>query len=88
MNDVYSRTNLPKIKNKVYVINLNEYKSVRTHCIAFYVNDDNVTFFDSFGVEHIPKDIKKLKAPKLLKQIFIEYKHTIQQCVDTFVLNL
>ena len=23
-----------------------------------YVNDNNVTYFDSFGVEHIPKEIK------------------------------
>ena len=30
-----------------------------THWIAFYVNDNNVTYFDSFGVEHIPKEIRK-----------------------------
>ena len=42
-----------------YVIILDEYKSIETHCIALYVNDDNVTYFDSFGVEHIPKEIKK-----------------------------
>ena len=24
-----------------------------------YVNDNNVTCFDSFGVQHIPKEIKK-----------------------------
>ena len=25
-----------------------------------YLHDNYVTFFDSFGVEHVPKDIKKL----------------------------
>ena len=25
-----------------------------------YFNDNNVTYFDSFGVEHIPKEIRKL----------------------------
>ena len=29
-----------------------------------YVNDNNVTYFDSFGVENIPRDIKKFIAHK------------------------
>ena len=32
------------------MINLDEYKSIGTYWIALYVNDD-VTYFDSFGVE-------------------------------------
>ena len=47
-NGFYSRNNLSKIKD-------DEYKSIVTHWIALYVNDNNVTYFDSFGVEHIPK---------------------------------
>ena len=35
------------------------YESIRTHLIALYVNNDNVNYFDSFGVEHIPKEFKK-----------------------------
>ena len=27
--------------------------------MALYVQNNNVTYFDSFGVEHIPKEIKK-----------------------------
>ena len=54
-NDVYSRNNLPKIKDGVYIINLDEYKSIVTHWIALYVNgNSNVIYFDSFGVEHAP----------------------------------
>ena len=61
-NGVYSRNNLPKIKDGVYVINLNEYKSIRAHWMykTLYVNGNNrrasydAIVFDSFGVEHIP----------------------------------
>ena len=37
-NGVYSRNNLPKIKDGAYVINLDEYESTGTHWIALYVN--------------------------------------------------
>ena len=57
-NDVYSRNNLPKIKSGAYVINLEEFKSIGTHLIALYVNGSNIIYFDSFGTEHIPKEIK------------------------------
>ena len=30
-NGVYSRNNLPKIKDGTYIINLDEYESLRTH---------------------------------------------------------
>ena len=40
-----------------------------------YVHNDDVTYFDSFGVEHIPKEIKHLLTIKTLKQTFSEYKH-------------
>ena len=64
-NDVYSRDNLPdKIKNGAYVINLDEYFDIGTHWIALYVNTKTVTYFDSFGVEHIRKEIKKLLSIK------------------------
>ena len=55
---VYSRDNLPdKIKDEAYVINLDEYSDIGTHWIALYVNNKTVTYIDSFGVEHIPKEI-------------------------------
>ena len=48
LNGVYSRNNLPKIKDGAYVTNLDEFKSIGTHWIAFYVNGNNITYFDSF----------------------------------------
>ena len=55
----YSRDNLPnKIKDGAYVINPDEYSDIRTHWIILYSLNNNVTYFDSFGVEHITKEIK------------------------------
>ena len=58
-DEVNSRDNLPdKIKYGAYVINLDEYSDIGTHWITLYVNNKTVTYFDSFGVEHIPKEVK------------------------------
>ena len=52
------------IKNGSYVINLDEYPDTRTHWVALYVNNKTITYFDSFGVEHIPKEIMKFIGNK------------------------
>ena len=55
---VCSRDNLhDKIKDEAYVINLDEYFDIAIYWIALYTLNNNVTYFDSFGVEHIPKEI-------------------------------
>ena len=60
-NGVFSRNNLPKkIKDGVYVINLDEYADVGTHWIALYCNRNETVYFDSIGVEHGPEEIKNL----------------------------
>ena len=59
-NGVYSRDNLPdRIKDGSFVINLDEHADIGTHWIALYVLNNNFTYFDSFGLEHIPREIKK-----------------------------
>ena len=55
-NGVCSIDNLTKIKDGAYIINLDEYSDIGTHWVALNVQN-NVTYFDSFGVEHIPKEI-------------------------------
>ena len=62
-NGVQSRDNLsecgsPEIKDGAYIINLDEYSDTGTHWIALYMRNNNITYFDSFGIEHIPKEIK------------------------------
>ena len=58
LNGVYSRNILSKIKDGAYIINLDKFKSI------VYVNDNEIKYFYSFGVEHIPKEIKKIIANK------------------------
>ena len=55
---VYSRNNITKIKDGTYIINLDEYFDIGTHWVALNANNNSVTYFDSFGVENIPKEIK------------------------------
>ena len=68
-NGVYSRDNLPKIKDGAYVINLDEYSDIGTHWVSLYVRNNDVTYFHSFGVEHIPKEIKTFVSNKNIKAI-------------------
>ena len=50
-NGVFSRDNLPNsIKNRAYVINLDEYHDIGTHWVALYLNNKTITYFDSLGV--------------------------------------
>ena len=69
---VFSRDNLlNKIKDGVCVINLDGYSDIGTHWIALWVNNNNVTYFDSFSVEHIPNEIKKFIGNKnIIANIF------------------
>ena len=67
-NGVYSRDSLSKaIKNGAYVINLDEYVDVGKHWIALYVKNNEVIYFDIFGVEHVPKEIKRFIGHKDIK---------------------
>ena len=50
---------LIKIKDEAYVINLDEYADVGTHLIAFFCNRNEIVYFNSFGIEYIPEEIKE-----------------------------
>ena len=58
------------LKDGAYVINCDKYKSIGIYWIALYLNRDNVgsssnvTYFDRFCVDHIPKEIKKIIGNK------------------------
>ena len=70
VNGVNSRNNLPKIEHGADVMNLEEFTSSGTYWIALYVNGNSkrasydTVYFGSFGVEHIPKEIKKFIGNK------------------------
>ena len=70
-NGVYSGNSWSKIKDVVYIINLDWYEPVGTHWITWYVNDNNVIYFDSFRLEHIPKSIRKfIRTENFIKNIY------------------
>ena len=79
---VYSRDNLPdKMKDGTYVVNLDEYSDIGTHWIALYVNNKTVTCFDSFGLEHISKEVKKLVNNKnIIANIFRKKAYVSVMC--------
>ena len=69
-NGVFSRNNLPKkIKDGAYIINLDEYEDVGTHWIALFCNKNTVIYFNCFGVEQAPEEIKKFIGNKGNKDI-------------------
>ena len=56
---------------KKYVINLDEYADVGIHCIALFCNRSKTVYFDSFGVEHVPGEIKEFVGNKnIITNIF------------------
>ena len=65
---MYSRNNLSKtIKKGVFVINLDEYENTGTRWVALFVKPKYMVYFDSFGIEHIPKEIKHAIGNKEIK---------------------
>ena len=76
--DIYSRNNLPKIKYMTYVMNLQRYKSIGTQWVVLYADSNNVSSFDSLGVEYISHDIGN----------FINTSKWFNKWVDNFALDL
>ena len=64
LKDVYSRNDLPRKKDRAFLINLHKCKSIGIHWIVLYVNGDSIIYFDSFGVEHIPKETEEFMGNK------------------------
>ena len=68
-NGVYPKDNLPKIKDWAYVIYIDGFSDIGTHSIALYVLNNDITYFDYFGVEHIPNKIKTFIGNTNIKTI-------------------
>ena len=66
-NVLYPRNNLPEnVKDRAHVINLDEYADVGTYWIALFCNRSEIVYFDSFGVEHVPEEIKEFIGNKII----------------------
>ena len=66
-NGVYSRDNLQKIKDGAYIRNFDGYSDIGTHWVAFYVQNNDVTYFYSFGVE---RELERLLVIKHKNKYF------------------
>ena len=66
------------MKNKAFVVNLDEYADVGTHWIALYVKNNEVIYLMVLVLNMFLKKSKKLLDIKTLKQTYLEYKQTIQ----------
>ena len=70
-----------KIKNGAYVINLDEYADAGTHWIALYFNRSEIVYFDSFGVEHVPEEIKRFVGNKnVIAIVFLVQANNSAMC--------
>ena len=59
---------MPKnIKNRAYVTNLDKYADVGTHWIALFRRKSEIAYFNSFGAEHVPEEIKEFIGNKNIK---------------------
>ena len=66
-NGVFLRDDLPNKKKVAYLLNLDEYAAGETHWIDLFLTGIEVIYFDTFGVERIPEDIKKFIGNKNIK---------------------
>ena len=60
-------TYLKKLKDGVYVINLDEYADAGTHWIASFCKKSEIVYFDSCSVELVPEEIKEIFGKKNIK---------------------
>ena len=67
-NGVFPKNNLPeKIQDVAYVINLDGFADVDIHWIALFSNSNEIVYFDSFGIDHVPEEIKKFAGNENIK---------------------
>ena len=65
INGDFSKNSSPKkINDGAYVIGLDEYSDIGTHWIVLFCNRNEIVYFDSFGVEHVPEEIKEFVGNK------------------------
>ena len=72
---------LKKINDGTYIINFDEYADVGTHQISLFWKKNEIVYFISFGVEHIPEEIKEFIENKNIKgNIFRKQENNLVMC--------
>ena len=73
-----------RIKDGAYITNFDEYADVGTHWIALYCEQNEIIYFDSFRVEHVPKEVEKFIGHKNIKKKHIP--KSIKQFNNVWIL--
>ena len=81
-NGVFSRDNLPKKrKDGACVINFDKYVDAGGHWIALFCKKSEIVYYDTFGVEHVPEEIKEFVGNKnIIANIFQVQKNNSVMC--------
>ena len=70
-NRTFSRNNLPRIKDRAYIINLEDKNNKGTHWVSFFINKITAVYFDSFGIEYVSQEVlNKIKDKSISHNIF------------------
>ena len=77
-----------KIKDGAYVLHLDEYGDIGTYWIALYVEDNEIIYFDSFGLEHVPKLIEKFIGNKNMKTNMFRIQSNNSMMCEYFCIGI
>ena len=70
-NGIFSKNNLPRIKDGLYVINLDDKSRKGTHWVSLFTDRNTVVYFDSFGIRYIPQEeLNKINDNSITLNIF------------------
>ena len=77
-----------KIKDGAYVLHLDEYGDIGTYWIPLYVEDNEIIYFDSFGLEHVPKLIEKFIGNKNMKTNMFRIQSNNSMMCEYFCIGI
>ena len=62
--------NLSRIKDGMYMINLDETQSKGTHWVSLFINKYIAKYFDCFAIEYIPQEVlSKIRNNSIMHKI-------------------
>ena len=70
-NSIFSRNNLPRIKDGAYVIHLDDKNSKGTYWVSVFIDRNKTVYFHSFGIGYFPQEIlDKIRDESITHNIF------------------
>ena len=70
-SDLFSRNNLPRIKDGAYALNLVHKNSQKTHSVLEHIDRNSAVHFEFSRIEYIPQEVlNKIKDKSITQNIF------------------